>query len=221
MKQPSHPFSIVEISVGKFNLKIARISEPDRLFDELLAKDSADINVKDDRIPYWSEIWPSSIALAEYITENPEIVNGKNVLEIGCGLGLPGITAGLLNGHVMMTDYISEAIESAEYNWSLNINAKAKTQLLDWRNPEGIKPAEVLLASDIAYESRSFIPILNALKSLVNKNGTILIAEPNRKFAADFFNGLSKAGFKSQKIIKSLTQDGINYTISIYKLEVS
>ena len=45
----------------------------------------------DEFLPYWAELWPSGIALAE----GGEIVSlplaGLRVLELGCGLGLPAL----------------------------------------------------------------------------------------------------------------------------------
>jgi len=48
-----------------------------------------------DRDPYWCRPWPSAIALAQLILQQPELVKGKRVCDIGCGLGLAGIAAAL------------------------------------------------------------------------------------------------------------------------------
>ena len=37
--------------------------------------------------------WPSSIALASLILARPELVRGKRVADLGCGLGLAGMAA--------------------------------------------------------------------------------------------------------------------------------
>ena len=48
-----------------------------------------------DRDPYWCRLWPSAIALAQLVLQQPELVRGKRVCDIGCGLGLAGIAAAL------------------------------------------------------------------------------------------------------------------------------
>ena len=48
-----------------------------------------------DRDPYWTCIWPSSIAMAQELLQNPELVAGKKVADLGCGLGLGGVAAAL------------------------------------------------------------------------------------------------------------------------------
>lgn len=49
----------------------------------------------EDADPYWVRAWPSSIALASLILARPELVAGKKVADVGCGLGLAGLAAAL------------------------------------------------------------------------------------------------------------------------------
>ena len=44
---------------------------------------------------FWTRLWPASIALASFILARPELVRGKKVAAIGCGLGMEGIAAAL------------------------------------------------------------------------------------------------------------------------------
>lgn len=48
-----------------------------------------------NRDPYWCRVWPSAVALAQLILQNPKLVAGKSVCDIGSGLGLAGISAAL------------------------------------------------------------------------------------------------------------------------------
>ena len=48
---------------------------------------------EDEFMPYWAELWPSGVALGAKIVRDPEIVQGKRVLEIGCGLGVTAVAA--------------------------------------------------------------------------------------------------------------------------------
>jgi predicted nicotinamide N-methyase len=46
-----------------------------------------------DRDPYWVEPWPSAFFLAAELAARPELVAGKAVAELGCGIGLGGAAA--------------------------------------------------------------------------------------------------------------------------------
>ena len=43
--------------------------------------------------PYWAFAWAGGQALARYLLDNPDIVAGKRVLDIGAGSGLVAIAA--------------------------------------------------------------------------------------------------------------------------------
>ena len=202
--------------VGNFNFKVLRIKDIDTLFSLLLNKTHADISFTDERMPYWADLWPSAIALSEYITEHSVLVKNQDVIELGCGLGLPGMVASNLGGKVLMTDYLEEALSFARLNWEQNLSSEFNSELVDWRNIDDKKKYDIVLASDVAYENRSFQPLLIALKSLVKKNGRILLSEPNRKFSSPFIE-LLKTEFEIKKTNRPIQLDSIDYVISIYE----
>lgn len=74
----------------------------------------------DSRITFWWGITSAAVALALHIESHRENFSGKRVIELGCGLGLAGIAAGLAGAHVLFTDYVPQALEFAEKNARLN-----------------------------------------------------------------------------------------------------
>lgn len=66
----------------------------------------------DDKIPFWIEVWPSAIVLAEFILGRDEF-NGKKVLDLGCGLGLTSVALGFKGTFVTATDYEMSALQYA------------------------------------------------------------------------------------------------------------
>ena len=49
------------------------------------------------------DVWCAALLLSAWLLENPEVVRGLDVLELGSGLGLCGITAGYLAKGVTLT----------------------------------------------------------------------------------------------------------------------
>ena len=199
MKEPQN--FIEEIKIAHLHLKIKRVSNIDDLLDDLIQKGNEDEAVKDERIPYWADLWPSAIALSEYLVQHNIVKPGMKVLEIGCGLGLPGIVAGKLGANVIFTDYLSEPLEYAKHNWSVNNDSQAKFVQLDWRKADYFYDADLILASDIAYESRSFIDIVNMLNALGKSDKQVLLSEPSRELAKPFMEMITKSGLKCDRIV--------------------
>ena len=224
----------IHVAIGNFAVKLTIIENIDALFDALIQKGTDHEDVQDERIPYWAELWASAIAMGLYLVENQLVSDKKSVTEIGCGLGLPSIVAGLMGAkEVVLTDYLPEALDFAKQNWIQNLpQNKARFQVLDWRNPDPSVSADILLASDVAYESRAFEPLLNAFKILLKPNGTILITEPNRPVSKSFFLGLDtpsrrdafgrsiNEGYDVKHSTMNIERKGHVFLINIYELRL-
>ena len=77
-----------------------------RSADELIDEEAFD---EDEFLPYWAELWPSGVALAERVAELD--LRGARVLELGAGLGLPSLAAALGGADVLATDWAEDAVE--------------------------------------------------------------------------------------------------------------
>src|SRR3954462_10922326 len=64
--------------------------------------------VRDDRLPYWADIWPSSRILARALVR--ETGSGRTLLELGAGLGLVTIGAMRAGYDVLASDYYEDAL---------------------------------------------------------------------------------------------------------------
>ncbi|TAH41786.1 MAG: hypothetical protein EYC69_07245 [Bacteroidetes bacterium] len=206
---------LTEIDIEGFSVKVETISNIDALFDELLLKGKDHADVQDERIPYWADLWPSAIVLSKYLVRRDIIHPGSKVLELGCGIGLPGIISGRLGAHVVFTDYIQEALDLAKLNWDKNNGATAEFLLMDWRKPNISLKADIILASDIAYEKKSFEDLVRAFRFLVGINTRMFISEPNRAFSQSFFRDLKTQGF----LVES-THEQINFRNQVYTVHV-
>lgn len=204
-----------DLKLSNHSIRLLRIKDIDKLFDKLLSRSPSEQDVIDERMPYWAASWPSAIGLSKFIDEQQALVKGKAVIEIGCGLGLPGIVAALNGANVTMTDYLQEALDFARSNWQRNVEGAFHGQLLDWRDVSAVGKADVVLASDVAYESRSFEPLINALKSILKPDGELILSEPNRQFASPFIHALEN-DFKLEKTDLPVSLDGVEYNISVY-----
>jgi predicted nicotinamide N-methyase len=229
----------LSLKIGTLTIDLTVIENLDELFEALVNKGSEHPDVVDERIPYWADLWASAIGLSHYLFDNQLLIKHKNVLEIGCGLGLPAIVAGKLGAaSTTVTDYLPEALDFAQLNWEKNLSLNnVEFAVLDWRNiPENfsnrtpqyfegsgiptVGKADILLAADVAYEKRAFEPLIQAFHQLIKPEGTILIAEPNRYVSKTFFENLENQGFKVKKTTLDIERRGYMFTVNVFELKV-
>ena len=210
-----------EIAIGGKTFMIRRVENIDRLIETISDEEFNE----DERLPYWAEIWPSSIALSEYVLENEDEFSGKKILELGCGLGLVGIVLTSIGGDVVFTDYDSHALQFTQENFYRNFNRPASVQLLDWRDPgstqsfdiiverlctpwispESTQSFDIIVAADIIYEKRWLEPVLNVLDKKLATYGRAYIADPDRTVGRKVFELMDEKNWYRQPLLKPIT----------------
>src|SRR3954470_7370702 len=152
------PSDLVEETVFAAGEPISLLRPRDS--DELLAEEAFE---QEEFLPYWAELWPSSIALAQ--TVGARALRGARTLELGCGLGLASIGAARAGGRVLATDWSAEALRFTSDNADRN-GVQVETMLVDWNSPEAIVargPWQLVLGSDVLYEQRNVDQLLDLL----------------------------------------------------------
>ena len=163
--------------------------------------------------PYWAKLWPSSIALVQYLNANTIWIEHKNVLEIGAGLGLPSfMIAGYANS-VQVSDYAPEAVELLEKNIQHLRLHNVQAMELDWnRVPDSIKP-DVVLLSDVNYNPGQFDGLLQLITKLIANGTIVLLSTPQRIMASPFVNAIQE--LVKQSHVEIVNENGKSIEISI------
>jgi predicted nicotinamide N-methyase len=199
-------------------LALASPGPAEALLDELAERSPSDRDVQDERLPYWADLWPSAVALATHLLVERPLRERKTVVELGCGLGLAGIAAGIGGADVLMTDYSEEALVYAERNWRRNVGTEPETLLLDWRDPPRDLQADVLLAADVAYEKRFFEPLIRTFRAMLKPGGRVLLTEPGRPLAREFFPRLEEAGFAWNRTTVKVSLNDREHEVGLYEI---
>lgn len=209
---------VINLKIAGENIQLIQVTNIDEAFDALIQGGKSDEEQIDERIPYWMELWPSAIAMAEFISENPALFENKNAIELGSGLALPSIIAARYCEQVLVTDYFDDALNFAKRNMVLNGVENVNFQMLDWREiPETFFKYDIVLASDLAYEKRFFDALPLCFKQVMKKDGITVLTEPGRMFAQAFIMQLHDQ-FNVEKFQKKIEwRDGI-FNVGIYVL---
>jgi hypothetical protein len=155
-------------------------------------------------------VWPSSVALARLIAHCPNLVNGRDVLELGCGLGLVSAAAckHARPGHVAVSDRDSDVLGLAYATCTQLQRSRASVSrtCLDWSDTTTWpnQKFDVLLASDVLYERSSILPFVDVLSFYLGQPNddddsefmkrAIVVDQTNQANRAAFCYAAHKAG---------------------------
>jgi predicted nicotinamide N-methyase len=143
-------------------------------------------------------------------------LEGLEVLELGCGLGLVGIAASRKGGVVTFTDYEADALAFTRYNAYRNGCQRAIVRHLDWHAPSLDQIYPVIIASDVLYERADFLPLMQLLYRALGPDGQFILAEPNRPIARDFFRLLRDHAFQYGRVTERVEVNSEVCEVSIY-----
>lgn len=182
------------VFIGDSTFLIDRPTDWDKLLDHPWVRSSY---AADEYVPYWAQLWPAARMLAKVVMrENwgPEVRN-LHALEIGCGLGLAGISALARGLRVTFSDVDETALHFAAKNAELNGFNNFLTLPLDFRSPPADVKYPVVLGSDLMYEERLVMPLVGLLDAVLAPSGVCLITDPDRSPARHFRWKLGEAGY--------------------------
>jgi predicted nicotinamide N-methyase len=169
---------------------VMRPAESDRLLDHPAIHSAFAV---DEYMPYWADLWPGARMLAKAILRE-KWTPGQETLEIGCGLGLPGIAALSRGLRVTFSDYDATALRFAADNARANGFTDFHLLHLDWRRPRAALRFPVIFGSDLIYEMRNVEPVVAIVKRLLLPGGTCLVTDQDRAPAPLFRETLAANG---------------------------
>lgn len=183
--------------------------------DDLISEDDY---VKDERLPYWADLWPSAQVLAGEVRTMR--LTGQRVLELGCGLGLVAVAAALAGGDVTATDYYDDAVLFATLNVAEATRQTIAARMVDWTAmPADLGRFDVVLTSDVLYEPRYATLVADAIFGTLVRGGEAIVADPGRIACDDFLNECRSRGLVVTAADRRPYQDGeIKQTITLYRL---
>lgn len=148
---------------------------------------------RDERIPYWANVWESAIVLAEEISSLDGA--GRRFLELGCGLGLPAVVAARRGFAALASDYEEDALEGVRFNADRNGAGALGVRLLDWRRlPDDLGSFDLVGAADVLYEKHHAEALAAVIARTLADDGVALVADPGRARAAGFEPAARAAG---------------------------
>lgn len=169
----------------------------DHLFDHPAVRSAY---AADEYIPYWADLWPAAVMLAEVVLAEQWSVSTTpgdrlEALEIGCGVGVSGIAALSRGLYVTFSDVDEAAVQLAAANARLNGFTEFETRAIDLRAaPDRRYP--VLLAADVCYEVRLTEAVAKFVRAALAPGGVALLTDTDRYSARSLRWRLEEEGLK-------------------------
>ena len=116
------------------------------------------------------------------------------VLELGAGMGLPGLWAAARGTEVILTDSNLPVLELLRRNAGFLGDREPTVRSLDWSQPPDwvCEDIDLVIASDVIYEQAAIVPLIGVAAAALRPGGTLLLSHTERGIVS-FDDALERA----------------------------
>jgi predicted nicotinamide N-methyase len=133
--------------------------------------------------PFWAYPWAAGCGLARVILDDPPLVDGKRVLDLGAGGGVVAIAAGRAGAREVVANDVDPwamavmRLAASRQNISLTLLCEDLTERL-----ASVDGFDVVLCSDMAYEKRMAPRYQTLLLRAKHRGARVLVADAGRTY---------------------------------------
>lgn len=137
-------------------------------------------------------IWPAGLQLAGYMAHFP--LEGRRILEAGCGLALASMVVHARGGNIIASDIHPLAGEFLEHNLALNDLTGLEFRVMDWRDNYALD-IDLIIGSDLLYEREQPELLAGFVHRHLPAGGELILTDPGRGQVAKFNRLMRASGF--------------------------
>jgi predicted nicotinamide N-methyase len=131
--------------------------------------------------PFWAAAWPGGQALARHVLDEPGVVAGRSVLDLGAGSGLVAVAAALAGASSVLASDVDPFSHAAI---AVNAEANGIASVVVLGDVLGDQPpvVDVVLAGDVCYDrimSERVLPWLEAARA---RGAEVFLGDPGRPY---------------------------------------
>ncbi len=191
------------LSLGDIRLNLLKITDLEPLLN---GKDPLQ-NPSD--FPFWVKLWEAALVLAGFLA-NQKYPEGCKLLDLGAGIGAPGLAAASQGCNTVLSDYEELILDFQRVSAAASGLDNVSFELLDWLDPPEMEQFDIVIGAEILFREEFYNPLLNVMRRALKPDGVIYLAHDiNRQSLAPFLHLAEKeyAISASKRKLKSLEQD--------------
>lgn len=146
--------------------------------------------------PLFGLVWPSSIALAQYMDGYD--TGAARILEVGCGIALPSLLLNKRHADITATDYHPEAETFLLRNAKLNQDEQIDFERVNWSDTaDDLGLFDIIIGSDLLYEDEHIALLANFINDHAKPTCEVILVDPGRGRKTKLSTHLTRLGFKN------------------------
>lgn len=168
--------------------------------------------------PFWVKLWEAALLLADLMLAQPVPAGGR-LLELGAGLGAPGLAAASAGYRVTLSDYEPQILDFQRVSAAANGLTQVEFRLLNWLKPPKMPRFDTIIGAEILFRDEFFQPLLDIFRRYLTPGGTIYLAhDAERKSLAPFLE-MAAEDFTIGTIVRKLAGDDKEVTVLLNRLQ--
>lgn len=200
------------VTVRGKTLQIAQVRDIKRLVEKQFSQDDPLAG-----FPFWARVWEASIILADELAQlEPD--DGKEMLELGAGIGLSGLFAAAFGHKVTITDYDQDALCFAMLSAGSNGLDKVRFQTLDWCAPALYKKYHYIIGSEVLFNEKLLLPLHELIQNALAPDGIVFLAHDKSRMSPCRFFELAQKDFKIECRARVMRADDEEFHIVLHRL---
>ena len=166
--------------------------------------------------PLFGLLWPSAQVLAGVMCSFE--IDGKRMLELGCGLALASLVVHRRGGDITATDCHPLAAEFLAHNLQLNRLPAMKYLHAHWNQPNPLLGRfDVIIGSDVLYDRDQPQALSQFIDRHAQPGVDVLIVDPNRGNQNSFSRKMTELGFSHRARQMRCLPDGTPFKGQLHR----
>jgi predicted nicotinamide N-methyase len=203
--------TLAEVAIDDARVALWHVADLERHVDRhaLLAGDDP------PEPPYWAHLWSGALVLARAVPP------AANALELGCGLGLPGLVAARRGARVVFVDRVATPLAFVRASLAANRLVGALV-VADATAPSFRTPRfDLVLVAELLYDRAAFPALARALRALLAPGGRVLLTDAQRIDTRAFYEALPAAGLAHRVSEHRMREEGFPLSVRLAELTVA